>query len=298
VVSQKSRQPRRNATRRPPHLHQVPAAAEQRAPESDEAFPPSDEALQAPDEDFQAPDEIVAPIAESLIAEMGRVRRALDAELLLGQVFGTVQQGIVGDAAERDFALASLLGQVTRHAEHRSTPDALALLRVLAVLGPARSRAGAEAAAVRLARLGVADQPWAAGVGRPDVLQSWQYGDIVGEQESLAVLFSYRRHHHVLTVLIDHALGGGVKDCWIGVGKRAAGLREYTANTLGSDPEIWLRDVDVVVAASVLRRALSLETVAGDDEQVQDVATMFHVTFSRAEHLCGLAGLRAPTVPW
>ena len=240
----------------------------------------------------------MAPIAESLIAEMTNARRALDAELLLGHIFGTVQQGIIGDAAERDFALASLLAQITRHAEHLATPDALALLRVLTVLGPVRSRAGADAAAQRLAGLGVPDKPWAAVVGRPDVQRSWQYGDMLGEQESLAVLFGYPRQDHVLTVLIDHSLGGGIKDCWIGVGKRATGLRDHTATTLGSDPDIWFRDVDVVTAATVLRRALSVPTVAADDEQVQDVATTFHVTLSRAEHLCRLAGLPAPTTPW
>lgn len=275
-----ARPPRRAATPRPRRLEVVGTAARS-AP------------VEAAEGEFLAPDEIVAPIAESLISEIANVRRPLDAELVPCAVFGLIEQGVVGEPAEREAALATLITQVVEHAERRGTADALALLRVFSLLGPRAARASADAAAERLAALGVPDRPWASTIGRPTVLRTWQYGDIFGEQESVGVLFSYPGRDHALAVLIDHTLGGGLKDCFLADGRGAADVLEV-GRRAAAEPEVWFRDVDLATAAAVLCEAVEAPTVPVHDDQVEDVSALFHFTLARTEHLCGLAGLPIP----
>ena len=116
------------------------------------------------------------------------------------------------DEQERREALVLMLGQVIGHAETLASVEALALLRVCSVLGPATSRNAARASAGRLAAAGVADRPWAGRVGSPAVLRAWRNGDVFGSQSSVGVLFDYRGREHAVMVLVDHMLGGGVKD--------------------------------------------------------------------------------------
>src|SRR5674476_1638788 len=61
--------------------------------------------------------------------------------------------------------------------------------------------------------------------GRPEMLRAWRYGDVFGAQSSVGVLFDYRGREHVVMVLVDHLLGGGVKDCWVSEGLAAKDMR-------------------------------------------------------------------------
>jgi hypothetical protein len=144
--------------------------------------------------------------------------------------------------------------------------------------------------AERLASSGLADPPWASVIGRPTPLRAWQYGDVFGEQESVGVLFSYRGRDHALTVLVDHQLGGGLKDVWVPEGRDATGLRDVVAAAVASDPEIQFADVDLATAAELLRAALAQPVVPVEEDQFEDVAALFHLAVARTEHLCALAG--------
>jgi hypothetical protein len=88
------------------------------------------------------------------------------------------------------------------------------MLRVLAVVGPAQARPVAGRAADRLAAAGLQDPPWVKGLGAPQVGECFGYTDGAGVQEAFAVTFAYGRRQHALAVLVDHEIGGGVKDCW------------------------------------------------------------------------------------
>ena len=93
----------------------------------------------------------------SLLEEIAKERSPLAAEQVLCGVFSAVQSGLPQDAQdeERAQALTVLLGLVIVRAEGLATAEALALLRVCSVLGPAATRGAAVEAADRLVSAGV-----------------------------------------------------------------------------------------------------------------------------------------------
>ncbi len=240
-----------------------------------------------------AVDEMVATIARSLIEAIAGARTGVDAELVLCHVIGTVDQGVDGQAQDRAEALGVLLDAVRQHAERLGTGDALAALHMLAALGPAQARAAAAQAAQRIAARGVAPRPWAERIGQVSFLRAWRYGDVFGEQDSLGVLFDERGRSHALMVLIDHGLGGGVKDAWVVQRRDALGIRDRTAAQLVGNPTAIFEDVDVETAAVLLRAALAEQPCPEQDDQIRDVATHLPLVVSRAVRLAELAGLPA-----
>ena len=243
------------------------------------------------------PPELAEAVADTMIEAVANARTSLEAELALCHVFGPVELGVDGDEAERLAALVLLLGAVVERAERRGTADALALLRACAALGPGPSREVADAAAERLAAAGVPDRPWAARIGRPRVLRAWRYGDVLGNQFSVGVQFDEGGREHVLMVLVDHQLGGGLKDAWIAEGPDARDLHTAVATELAGDPMVVVENIDEDAAASLLRDALACPPCPEQDDQIEDVATHLHLVRSRTALLCELAGLPRPEEP-
>lgn len=157
-------------------------------------------------------------------------------------------EGDEDDVAE---ALFLLLTGVVAPLESVGSAEALAVLRVLEVYGPPQARSAAARAVARLVAAGVLDRPWAGRVGRPEFLRAWRYEDVFGEQTSLGVLTD-RGRDHALTVLIDHLLGGGIKDAWVAEGRDATRLRARVVEGLAREPDVVVEDVDVAEAARVL----------------------------------------------
>jgi len=166
------------------------------------------------------PPELEAAVAESLLAPVARSRTALQAEVVVSHMIGTVREGVEGGPEGVEDAVRLLLRGLVAPLEGAASADALAVLRVLQVYAPDEARQPAAAAADRPAGVGVPDRPWADRVGRPQFLRAWRYGDVFGEQTSLGVLFTDRGRDHALMVLVDHPLGGGLKGC---VGRRRSG---------------------------------------------------------------------------
>ena len=119
--------------------------------------------------DVDVPQDPIRDVTVSLLAGIAEARSPLAAELVLCGAFGAVAAGLpdASDEQERLEALALMLGQVIGHAERLASVEALALLRVCSVLGPATSRNAARKSAGRLAAAGVPDRPWAGRVGSP-----------------------------------------------------------------------------------------------------------------------------------
>lgn len=232
-----------------------------------------------------------AAVTASLAAEIARVRTPLAAELALCEVFrmmGTAAPESAGEQERLD-ASTDLLGKVITHAESMSSPAALALLRVCASLGPDVTRGAAEAAAARVAAAGVADPPWAGTIGRPDLLRAWHYGDIFGSQASIGAIFTYRGRDHLLMVLIDHGLGGGVKDCWVAEGRRARKIRDEISTLMANTESAYFENIDAATCADLLGAALDARPCPAQDDQIEDVHAYTHLTRSRADHLARLA---------
>ncbi len=94
-------------------------------------------------------------------------------------------------------------------------PEALAMCRSLAHLGSTEIKVAANRAANTLASAGVKDRPWAHLLGRAELVDAYGYSDDEGGEQSIALEFRYNKTKHVLVVLIDHNLGGGIQDCFV-----------------------------------------------------------------------------------
>ncbi|MHB8246146.1 MAG: hypothetical protein ACYDGN_12490 [Acidimicrobiales bacterium] len=102
-----------------------------------------------------------------------------------------------------------------------------------ALAGPRLSSAAALARR-HLVEAGVVEPPWAESLGAPRLGECWVYGDDFGDQESLVLTFAYGRKKDAVCVLIDHNLGGGVKDAYVSV--RVPTLRQQMFEAAEDDP--------------------------------------------------------------
>jgi hypothetical protein len=106
----------------------------------------------------------MAALAVDLVREMGEIRRPLDAELLVSYALGGgLASAIEGDRDldEADELQVEAVGPLVDQLSAAGTEQALALLRVMTVLGGRQLREQAGAHAGRLASRGVGDRPWA-----------------------------------------------------------------------------------------------------------------------------------------
>jgi hypothetical protein len=279
MAKRRSRVPNRQATRKGPALRVVgPDGPAQRGGGA------AGEVKFGADADIA--DALVA-IAREAVGAVGKARTALAAELAVAGLLGMADQAAPPDATreDRDAARDGLLGELIAWAVADASPAALAFLRVAAVLGDASTREPASAAADLLAANGVQDRRWAALIGRPRLLRAWWYGDIFGNQESVNLLFDYAHREHAVCVLIDHGLGGGVKDCWITEGRDAAGLRTRMAAEMAGNPVSEFDDIDPARAVEILQAALAQPACPVQDDQIQDVADNLEVLRARVRLL-------------
>jgi len=282
----RSREARRSATRKRPSMLLVSSDS----PSAEG----SEQASGGLAGDVDAPYGLIGAATASLLAAIAQARSALAAELVLCGAFGAVETGLPDDADEQERleALALMLGQVIGYGEMIASVEALALLRVCSVLGPAKSRSAARESAGRLAAAGVADRPWAGRVGRPEMLRAWRYGDVFGAQSSVGVLFDYRGREHVVMVLVDHLLGGGVKDCWVSEGRAAKDMRNSVAAAMAGDPDTFFEDINAAAGAALLGSALACPPCPEQADQIEDVNNHLHLVRARVEHLTQLAATR------
>ena len=240
--------------------------------------------------DLQA-DTAVEGLVALMLAAMSRCRRPLDAELAVCEGLAPVDQAAPDEATpeQRREARRSLTTQVMARTALAADPDALALLRVCAVLGEPAVRALARSTADALAAAGVPERPWARLVGRPRALRAWRYGDLFGSQESVCVMFGYNAREHVVSVLIDHRRGGGVKDVWLSDGRAARSLRTTMAEAMSGEPACFIEDVELTRAAVLLRGALDEPPCPEQPDQVEDVAAYLPLLRARTALLPGSA---------
>ncbi|WP_306750323.1 plasmid pRiA4b ORF-3 family protein [Saccharothrix yanglingensis] len=194
----------------------------------------------------------------------------LDAELSGSDFLGVVIDSVAPEDLHR------ALTAVVSDGEATGSPEALAMARVLAVLAPAPVRDLARAAADRLVAGGLRDPRWVKAVGKPAVGECFGYTDPHGAQQGVALTFSYGRKVHVLVVLIDHDLGGGVKDCF--VTDRPKEIRagyEQAAEQHGMVFRVYPPEQ----ARAIVADALDREPCPVEPDQVEDVRA--HVTLLR-----------------
>jgi hypothetical protein len=247
------------------------------------------------DEPHRDPDvaKIFAPVAvedtfAGVLSEatsvLGQIDDPVDAELWGSDLIGALAASAAGQAS----LMEALPGSLVPAAEAVSTPESLALLRVFATVGSAAVRVAAGQAAARLSAGGVADPPWAATLGSPQVGDCWHYADVGGRQESLTMTFSYGDRQHAVCVLIDHGRGGKIRDTWVA---QAAGLRAETEQAARDDPLVVFEMIDTADAGRRLKRAVGAGECPEQPDQVEDVVAHRALLHARLELLLS-AGTR------
>jgi hypothetical protein len=161
------------------------------------------------------PEERFAAVYAALLGQAAGVPAVpdpLDAELAVSPLAGGPGPLSPDDVGLRDGLVPYLAG--------RADPVALALLRAASALSGPGLWGRARWAADTLAAAGVAEPSWSGLLGAVRPGTCWVYGDVFGDQESLVCTFTYGRatggdapqRSHGLVVLVDHNLGGIVKD--------------------------------------------------------------------------------------
>jgi hypothetical protein len=287
VTRRRSKEPRRQATRK---LQSVPSEAA-RAP-----VPVQGEIDEPLDLDLAVdPAELIGRLARRAIAMIDESRTPLAAEMALADLLGMAEQSL--EPGDHEFAaqtLAEMLAGLVLWAGREGTSGALALLRVIEVLGPLQVREMASEAAARLSASGLKDRPWAARIGRPRLLRAWRYGDVSGEQDSVFVTFDYMSREHVVSVLIDHGLGGGVKDALVAEGRALSRLRNDTAAEMASNPLAEFEDLTLPAAAVRLAAALAEDPCPVADDQIEDVARFLPLIRARLRLMAAELELSLP----
>jgi len=185
-------------------------------------------------------------------------------------------------ASPGEAGVCEVLTDVLEHLIEYESPEALAMARVMAAVGPPEVRAIAAGTASRMVAAGRKEQPWSADLGRPVPGPCFGYADIYGHQRSIVVAFSYARKKHAVVVLIDYLLGGGIKDCYLA--DNTSKLRDdYRKGDAG--PEVRFSDLDAETARDILEEALSRYPCPVEPEQAQNVESYRDLVRARVELL-------------
>jgi hypothetical protein len=187
---------------------------------------------------------------------------------LAAEVWGSGLLAVWDDLPSRGGDAHLAFGEaLIRHARALGTPEAMAVLLSLASVAPARLSTKARTAAAELEPEGVPTPVWAAQVGTAVPTEAWIGRDLYGDQEIVLIGFSYPESapgagdesHHSICVLVDHLLGGVVKDAY-----PAAALEQTLAHWREAEGDgITVRPATLAEAAG--RLAAALAATAGDE---------------------------------
>ena len=215
--------------------------------------------------------------------DVAKLDCALDAEMLGTALLGSIYSVAPADraAAVRDF-----VGGFLSNTSRRRSAAATTIRSVFATLVPDAAGAGE-------VRIGAAEPPWAAQLGRVRPTGCYAYGDVYGDQTSYLVTFAYEDTQdggpeHAVVALIDHNIGI-TKDVFVGSpAERILGqVREMCA----SDELTWFREED----PGRLRGEVNRHLEVTDD--LTDLPAEGSLSTDRALAGARLAMLPAATVP-
>src|SRR5689334_17292855 len=108
----------------------------------------------------------------------------------------------VRDVAEEEQFRATVLVDGARR---RGNPDGAALLRLLMAMGTATTKRAASRALAELTGEGVYPPEWVTGIGKAAPGRAWRRYDVFGDDEAIAVTFTYGEAEHGILVQVDLA---------------------------------------------------------------------------------------------
>jgi hypothetical protein len=227
--------------------------------------------------------ELAREISAEARKSVREVSDALDAEMFASWLVSTWNLGpgaLIDADPEEEIGL-----RVVTALERAGDARALAALRAVGSVGSEVVAPASEAAADRLAKAGVAEPAWRAGLGAARGLRALVMRDAVFD-DAANVIVEFERpgqEPYAILVLIDHNLGGIAKD--IIAGPTVDRLREAISSVpeeKAGTSELQFEEVELAEAAARCREALSctehtLEAPVSEDFKPQAAAVAAHL---------------------
>lgn len=220
-------------------------------------------------------------------SELLEIGDPLDAEHWASMVLGLFYKMPVPFEVSQEVE-RTLLPKLVQGAERMRNRAGLAVLCALASVTRDEE---AQAAAERMKAHGVAPPPWAADIGRPDLLETWTAADPYGDQVGYYIVFRYAgRRQHLVLALHDENLGGIIKDAV------AAPLADgaVVSELMGRDPDVEVRAADPAEAAQAIVTAVANGDMFIDNDWTRDFRENRALLLSRAWYVLDMQGEARP----
>src|SRR5690348_11904769 len=177
------------------------------------------------------------------------------------------------DSADIESFIATVL---VKGAVRRRTPDGAALLRLLMTLGTAATRRAASRALAELTGEGIYPPEWVTEIGKAAPGQAWRRYDVFGDDEAIAVTFSYGEAEHGIVVQVD--LAGIPVGTTIGVSSSAAKLIE----AISGNNEEFDRSEQISLAEARVRMLRPLDRAGRDESPKLSPSSIAYLPVARS----------------
>jgi hypothetical protein len=158
----------------------------------------------------------------------------------------------VRDVAEEEQFRATVLVEGARR---RRNPDGAALLRLLMAMGTAATKRAASRALAEMTGEGVYPPEWVTEIGKAAPGRAWRRYDVFGDDEAVAVTFTYGEAEHGILVQVD--LAGIPVAIAAGVSSRADRLIEAITGGIGEEGGLGEFDRSETISLADARRRIA-----------------------------------------
>ena len=223
-----------------------------------------------------SPDEAFAAVLTEARMVLAEIASPLEAELwgsdILAALGGDAQPGRAGHRARRGAQRQpGGAGHPARARARSGWPELRAPRRL-------RRRAGWRARGCRT-------RPGRPRLGTPEVRECWRYGDDRGLQEAVTLSFEYPAGRHVVSLLLDHSFGGGIKNVWVG---EAGDVLARTEAMAAADPGMTFEMISPADARRRAERAIAAGECPGQPDEFSSVASTRAILRARVALLADL----------
>jgi hypothetical protein len=220
----------------------------------------------------QQADEIVKQVLSSLwegVASGDLLRAELETATCMAFPYVLGQR----DPADIESFIDTVL---VRGALRRRDPDGAALLRLLMSLGTAQTRRTASRGLAELTGEGIYPPEWVTEIGKAAPRQAWRRFDVFGDDEAVAVTFSYGETEHGILVQVD--LAGVPVATAIGVSSDAARLIE----AISGNNEEFDRSEQISLADARARILRPLDRAGREDSPKLSPSSIAYLPLARS----------------
>ena len=173
----------------------------------------------------------------------------------------------VRDVSEEEQFRATVLVDGARR---RRNPDGAALLRLLMAMGTATTKRAASRALAELTGEGVYPPEWVTEIGKAAPGRAWRRYDVFGDDEAIAVTFTYGEAEHGILVQVD--LAGIPVAIAAGVSSRTDRLIEAISGGIGEEGGLGEFDRSETISLADARQRIAGPLDRMDREPGRDLS--------------------------